>query len=439
MNESRDWLGAMSFLARHARQFASERNLRRGMIAVALAGLALGVVAQLLSQLPLARLIWTAATLPVIAGLAISIVRDLAAGRFGVDAVAFVSMTAALALGQPLAGVVVAVMYAGGNVLEDFAVARAERDLKSLVDRAPRIAHRRAAGRVEDVTDRAGGDRRPPRRARRRGRSGRRHDRQPRGDDRRIGADGRADPGRPRRAASRRAAARSMPARPSRWRRRDGRREHLCRHRAHGDGGADREGAVHPAGRSLCAAAAAGHAVGRRRRLAALRRSDPRARRAGRGDALSADPRGTGRLHRRRLAGRAPRHPDQGRRAARGAGAHAHGDVRQDRNADGRRRAPGRGRDGARRERGRGAAAGRLAGAGLASCRRRGHRGRGAGEGPRLAMPSSVRETHGLRARRRRRRPARCRVGSHQLVARRPAGRAIGRCARCGAPPGDRR
>jgi hypothetical protein len=71
----------MSFLARHARQFASERNLRRGMIAVALAGLALGVVAQLLSQLPLARLIWTAAALPVIAGLAISIIRDLAAGR----------------------------------------------------------------------------------------------------------------------------------------------------------------------------------------------------------------------------------------------------------------------------------------------------------------------------------------------------------------------
>jgi heavy metal translocating P-type ATPase len=152
MNESRDWLGAMSFLARHARQFASERNLRRGMIAVALAGLALGVVAQLLSQLPLARLIWTAATLPVIAGLAISIVRDLAAGRFGVDAVAFISMTAALALGQPLAGVVVAVMYAGGNVLEDFAVGRAERDLKSLVDRAPRIAHRLCGGTVEDVT-----------------------------------------------------------------------------------------------------------------------------------------------------------------------------------------------------------------------------------------------------------------------------------------------
>ena len=42
-------------------------------------------------------------------------------------------------------------MYAGGNVLEDFAVARAERDLKSLVDRAPRIAHRRIDATVEDV------------------------------------------------------------------------------------------------------------------------------------------------------------------------------------------------------------------------------------------------------------------------------------------------
>jgi cation transport ATPase len=58
----------------------------------------------------------------------------------GVDAVAFISMAAALALGQTLAGVVVAIIYAGGTVLEDFAVGRAERDLKSLVDCAPRVA-----------------------------------------------------------------------------------------------------------------------------------------------------------------------------------------------------------------------------------------------------------------------------------------------------------
>ena len=81
--------------------------------------------------------------------LAISMICDILSGRMGVDAVAFLSMAAALALGQTLAGVVVAIMYAGGNVLEDYAVGRAERDLKSLVDRAPRVAHRR----IEDLSN----------------------------------------------------------------------------------------------------------------------------------------------------------------------------------------------------------------------------------------------------------------------------------------------
>ena len=96
-----------------------------------------------MGQASIANWAWIIGTVPVILALGISMVRDLMAGRMGVDAVAFLSMTAALALGATLAAIVVAVMYAGGNVLEDFAVARAERDLKSLVDRAPRVAHRR--------------------------------------------------------------------------------------------------------------------------------------------------------------------------------------------------------------------------------------------------------------------------------------------------------
>jgi magnesium-transporting ATPase (P-type) len=60
-------------------------------------------------------------------------------------------MSGALALGQNLAGIVIALMYAGGNALEDFAVARAERDLRSLIDRAPKIAHRQHARAIEDV------------------------------------------------------------------------------------------------------------------------------------------------------------------------------------------------------------------------------------------------------------------------------------------------
>ena len=129
----------------------NERTLRRALIIIALMGLAAGLAAAFTGHNGLARWIWAAGTIPVVAGLAISIARDVLAGRMGVDAVAFVSMAAALALGQTLAGVVVAIMYAGGGVLEDFAVGRAERDLKSLIDRAPRVAHRKTGGSFEDI------------------------------------------------------------------------------------------------------------------------------------------------------------------------------------------------------------------------------------------------------------------------------------------------
>ena len=129
----------------------TDRNLRRALIAIALTGLALGTIAWFAGRDVLASRIWAAGTIPVVIGLAVSMLRDFMAGRMGVDTVAFVSMSAALLLGQNLAGAVVAVMYAGGNMLEDFAVARAERDLKSLVDRAPRVAHRRTDDSVEDV------------------------------------------------------------------------------------------------------------------------------------------------------------------------------------------------------------------------------------------------------------------------------------------------
>src|SRR6516162_6855334 len=131
--------------------FDLDRLLRRSLVVVAVAGLAIGAAARTAGYESLADRCWFAATVPVAAGLVYSIVRDLAAERMGVDAIALVSMLGALGLGQPLAGAVIALMYSGGNVLEDFAVGRAERDLRALVDRAPRVAHRRLDEWVEDV------------------------------------------------------------------------------------------------------------------------------------------------------------------------------------------------------------------------------------------------------------------------------------------------
>jgi cation transport ATPase len=118
---------------------------RQALLIIAFSCLILGLLAWVTGRDELAQWCWAAGTVPVIASLLVSMIRELAAGRMGVDAIAFVAMSSALMLGQSLAGVVIAIMYAGGNALEDFALARAERDLTSLIDRAPRVAHRRTA------------------------------------------------------------------------------------------------------------------------------------------------------------------------------------------------------------------------------------------------------------------------------------------------------
>ncbi len=130
---------------------SAERIFNRALIVWALLALALGLGMLVSGQASTARWVWTAGAAPVAAALFVTMMRGFLSGRVGVDAVALVSMSAALVLGEALAGIVVAIMYAGGTALEDYAVARAERDLTALIDRAPRIAHRLRAGALEDI------------------------------------------------------------------------------------------------------------------------------------------------------------------------------------------------------------------------------------------------------------------------------------------------
>lgn len=129
----------------------NEKTIHLTLLALALIGLIAGLTLPLFDFQVEAGLIWSAATIPVIIALTISIIRDFLIGRFGVDAIALVSMSAAVAMGQPLAGVVVAIMYTGGNVLEAYARGKAERDLRSLRDRTPRTAHKWIGDELTDI------------------------------------------------------------------------------------------------------------------------------------------------------------------------------------------------------------------------------------------------------------------------------------------------
>jgi predicted proteasome-type protease len=94
-----------------------ERIGRRALVLVAAGALLIGVAASSAGYARVAPWIWGIGTAPVAAGLLVSMIREIMAGRVGVDAIALVSMSAALLLGETLAGVVVAIKYAGGQRL----------------------------------------------------------------------------------------------------------------------------------------------------------------------------------------------------------------------------------------------------------------------------------------------------------------------------------
>lgn len=121
------------------------------LIALAATGLALGFAVQAFGQGAWSDWIWAAFTLPVLFALLIEIVTSLRQGDVGLDIVAALSMTAALVIGEELAAVVVALMYAGGQYLESFAERKARREMTLLLDRFPRTALRHRAGVLEEI------------------------------------------------------------------------------------------------------------------------------------------------------------------------------------------------------------------------------------------------------------------------------------------------
>ncbi|WP_328288535.1 heavy metal translocating P-type ATPase [Paracoccus lichenicola] len=126
-------------------------RLKTLLLAVALAGLAGGLVLRAGGLPDLARAAWLAGALPVLAALLAEIGRSLSRREVGLDIVAALSMSAAILLGETLAAAIVALMYSGGTFLEGFAEGRARREMRDLLSRVPRTATRHSHGRLEEV------------------------------------------------------------------------------------------------------------------------------------------------------------------------------------------------------------------------------------------------------------------------------------------------
>ncbi|MBO0469617.1 cadmium-translocating P-type ATPase [Enterococcus sp. DIV0242_7C1] len=81
----------------------------------------------------------------------IEMIHTLKSGRYGVDILAITAIVATLAVGEYWASLMILIMLTGGDSLEDYAAKRANKELKSLLDHSPQIAHRLLGDSLSDV------------------------------------------------------------------------------------------------------------------------------------------------------------------------------------------------------------------------------------------------------------------------------------------------
>ncbi|WP_371706599.1 heavy metal translocating P-type ATPase [Pseudarthrobacter sp. NIBRBAC000502771] len=98
------------------------------------------------------RVLASAYAAVIVVARSAGMVRSLREGRWGIDLLALMAIVSTVVVGEYLAALVVILMLTGGEALEDFAQGRAARELRSLLDRAPRFAHREGAGAVLEDT-----------------------------------------------------------------------------------------------------------------------------------------------------------------------------------------------------------------------------------------------------------------------------------------------
>ncbi|MEV7144130.1 heavy metal translocating P-type ATPase [Streptomyces tauricus] len=94
---------------------------------------------------------WALSTVAAVGPAVAWVLAALRRGHAGVDLIAVLALTGTLAVGEYLAGALIALMLATGRTLESAAQRRASRDLRALLERVPRTARRRVGTEIVPV------------------------------------------------------------------------------------------------------------------------------------------------------------------------------------------------------------------------------------------------------------------------------------------------
>ncbi|MET9119175.1 heavy metal translocating P-type ATPase [Streptomyces longwoodensis] len=129
----------------------TSRRLERALLVVAAAALLGGGIARLLDAPGLADVFWALGTVAAVVPAVWWVLAGLRRGQAGVDLIAVLALGGTLAVGEYLAGALIALMLATGRTLEDAAQHRASHDLRALLEHAPRSAQRRTGAELATV------------------------------------------------------------------------------------------------------------------------------------------------------------------------------------------------------------------------------------------------------------------------------------------------
>lgn len=91
---------------------------------------------------PAARWVISLYALTIAAVEAVRMIRGLLSKQFGLDILAVTAIVSTIVVGEYWASLLIVLMLTGGEALEVAAAGRAQRELRSLLDRVPQLAHR---------------------------------------------------------------------------------------------------------------------------------------------------------------------------------------------------------------------------------------------------------------------------------------------------------
>jgi heavy metal translocating P-type ATPase len=129
-------------------QAGRTRDLTYVWLALSLVGIAAGAIVWWSGSHETADVIWGVTTAIGLVPLTWETIVGLVQRKAGVDLIALLAMAGSLALGEYLAGAVIALMLATGKALETYADRRAHRELSALLDRAPQMVTRYEEGEL---------------------------------------------------------------------------------------------------------------------------------------------------------------------------------------------------------------------------------------------------------------------------------------------------